>query len=103
MKTILKASGLLIASTLMASCSGGATGSCSGIELDVQPYGLPTNVHLYVKNSSDEPRLVRLDVVDPDGNVTDRAVVSVPAGGIGEDKSGTYLPQGHEVVISSCE
>lgn len=103
MKNLLKVSGLLIASTLMANCSSDAPGGCSGIDLDVQPYGLPTNVHIYVRNSSDEPRLVRLDVVDPDGNVTDRAVVNAPAGGIGEDKSGTYLAQGHEVVISSCE
>lgn len=103
MKTLLKAGSLLIASTLLVNCSGDAPSGCSGIDLDVQPYGLPTNVHLYVRNSSDEPRLVRLEVVDQEGNVTDRAVVSAPAGGIGEDKSGTYLPQGHEVVISSCE
>lgn len=103
MKNLVQVGGVLVASVLLANCSGEGPGGCSGIDLNVQPYGPPTNVHLFVRNNSDEPKIVNIDVLDPEGNVTDRSVISAPANGVGEDRSGTYLPQGHEVVIGSCE
>ena len=85
---------------MLASC--GDDGPCGGIELKVEPYAMPTNVHLYITNNSDQPKIVRVNIVSPEGRVVDSSTISVPGNGIGEDKSGTYLPPGHEAVIASC-
>ena len=90
------------ASLFLSACSNATGGACSGIDLTVEPYGLQTNVWLYVKNASNEPKLVKLSVLDKDGAEIDSRTVSAPAKGLGKDTTGTYLPGGGNVVVKSC-
>jgi hypothetical protein len=100
MRFLVRTAAVIASAGMLAACGDG--GPCGGIDLKVEPYAMPTNVHLYVTNDTDEPKIVRVNVVSPEGRVVDSSTISAPANGIGEDKSGTYRPSGHEVVIASC-
>jgi len=106
MKNLVRLSSVMAVSVMLTSCGEGNSGSgvegCEGIDLRVEQYRVAKNVHLYVKNSTDEPMLVDVRVVSNDGKVADRSLIQAPANGIGEDKSGTYVPRDHEVIIVGC-
>ncbi|MEL7729857.1 hypothetical protein AAG612_09985 [Citromicrobium bathyomarinum] len=58
--------GLVVAMTLLSSCGGAMGGGCSGIEMDTQVARFG-NTDVTIRNTSDEPKLVTLAVVDGEG------------------------------------
>lgn len=107
MKNLVRLFSVLAVSSILASCGESSNSSgvegCNGIDLRVEPYGVATNFHLYVKNTSDEPKIVTVYVMGADGKVEDSSIINAPANGIGEDKRGTYIPSGYNAVIKSCK
>ena len=107
MKNLVRLSSVMAVSVMLASRGESSNSSgvegCGGIDLSVEPYGVATNFHLYVKNTSDEPKVVTVYVMGADGKVQNSSIIKAPANGIGEDKRGTYMPRGYEAVIKSCK
>lgn len=116
MKTLLKASGLLIASTLMVNCSGDAPGGCSAVDLNilVQSGMLTNEVSARIVNNSDEARRVKVFAADPSGNSSTIGPVTIAPKGTFTQRLGPLMKSygssqvelesnGSRFEIASCE
>lgn len=88
-------------SALLTGCGGAIGGGCSGVEMDSKP-GMFGQTEISVRNTSDEPKLVTLAIVDSDGTEINSETMRVDAKDIGETAVGN-MREGMEVELVGCE
>lgn len=80
----------------------GALGSgCSGVEMNTQP-GMFGQTEIILRNTSDEPKLVTLAIVDEEGEEISTQTMRVDSKDIAETAVGN-MRDGVSIEMASCE
>lgn len=97
---LLRMTGVAVVSSLLAGC-GAMGGQCSGVEMETGP-GMLGQTEVTVRNTSAEPKLVTLAIVDSDGSEINSQTMRVDAKDIEETAVGN-MRDGVEIKLTKCE
>lgn len=92
-------------SAMLTGCGGAIGGGCSAVEMEtkLRP-GFPSNsLDVTLVNTSAEPKLVTLAIVDGDGSEINSQTMRVDAKGVAETSVAGRMREGVEIELVSCE
>lgn len=88
-------------SAILTGC-GALERGCSGIDMNTKYNDLFSSSDVTVRNTSDEPKLVTLAIIDSDGSEINSQTMRVDAKDVAETSVGN-MRDGVEIKLVSCE
>lgn len=91
-------------SAMLTGCGGAIGGGCSGVEMQTEYNDLFSQLEVTIRNTSDEPKLVTLAIVDSDGSEINSQTLRVDTKDIAETAVGNLRNrEDGDVQLVSCE
>lgn len=103
MNLLGRTAGIVAVSALLTGCDA-IGGGCSGVEMQTEYNDLFSQLEVTVRNTSDEPKLVTLAIVDSDGSEINSQTLRVDTKDIAETAVGNLRNRDDgDVQLVSCE